>query len=246
MSEILLEFVKSGGLMAVLLLLFLIGFILEIMAGLCYDSAIENMHCVTLAKSGIVPDIIGGYSKNLKNGNKIGNTQVYVSNELHHWKKYGLRVERMKPAGDLFGEICVVLCVFFDMVMLIQKTFTEKDSVDIMRYVYVYTAISIIFFLVLKIWGNVADTANKRMILADGITNYIDNQIENIQDYVTLNALPQDTEEETDNSSEKNSKMPANGGEDAQADLKSGTGEKSLKKEDKELVISQVLDEFLV
>lgn len=246
MNEILLEFVKSGGLMAVLLLLFLLGFTLEIMAGLCYDSAIDNMHCVTLAKSGIVPDIIGGYSQNLKNGKKIKNTQVYVQNELHHWKKYGLQVERMKPAGDLFGGICVVLCVFFDMVMLLQRTFAEKDSVDIMRYVYVYTTISIIFYLVLKIWGNVADTANKRLVLADGITNYIDNQLENIQDYVTLNALPQDTEAEETSSLEKDNKQSVNGGEGAQTDLNSTTGEEPLKKEDKELVISQVLDEFLV
>lgn len=243
MSEILLEFVKSGGLMAVLLLLFLIGFTLEIMAGLCYDSAIGNMHCVSLEKSGIVTDIIGGYNRSLKEGKKIKNTQVYVENELHYWKKYGLRVERMEPAGDLFGGVCMVLSVLFDMVMLIQKTFAEKDSADIMRYVYVYTTISIIFFLVLKIWGNVADSANKRMVLADGITNYIDNQLENIQSYVTLDASPQDTEaEEADNSLEKKSVMAADDGEE----LNSGAGEEPLKKEDKELVISQVLDEFLV
>lgn len=252
MSEILLEFVKSGALMAVLLLLFLVGFALKIMVNLCYDNALENLHCITLAKNGIVSDIIIGYNMNLKNGNKIRNAHIYVKNELHQWRKYGVRIERMEPLGDLFGEICLVVCAFFDMLLLTQRTFAGNNSQDIMRYVYVYTTISIIFFLVLKLWSAVTDSENKKKILADGLTNYIDNQIENIQDYVSLSSMAKDTVQEEKVSAEKSDGAEAMSGEN-KMNGESTTpvlGDKEdgepLKKEEKERVISQVLDEFLV
>lgn len=251
MSKILLEFAESGGLMAVLLLFFLIGFALKIIANLCYDNAIEEMNCITLAKKGIVSDIITAYGMDLKQGNKIRNTQAFVNNEIHQWKKYGVRVERMEPLGDLFGGFCVVLCAFFDMLLLIQKTASNDGSEDIMRYVYVYTAISIVFYLVLKLWSIVTDSNNKRTILTDGLINYIDNQFENLPEYVTLNPILPDENIAQDNIesdvSDEKTDMEKNGNEESVSSAQSEEGnEEMLKKEDKELVISQVLDEFLV
>lgn len=251
MSGILLEFAESGGLMAVLLLFFMIGFALKIIANLFYDNAIEEMNGITLEKKGIVSDIITRYDMNLKQGNKIRNTQAFVNNEMHQWKKYGVRVERMEPLGDLFGGFCVIFCAFFDMLMLTQKAAGNNGSEGIIRYVYVYTAISVIFFLVLKLWSIVTDSNNKRKILTDGLTNYMDNQLDNLPEYVMPNSILPDENEAQNNikpdATAENVNAEKNGNEESTPSAQSEDGkEEMLKKEDKELVISQVLDEFLV
>lgn len=261
MREILLGFVQSGGLMAVLLLLFLIGFTLKIMAGLCYDNAIESMGGVNPEKRGIVMDIIAAYGMNMKDGKNIRNTQAFVENELHQWKKFRIRVERLEPAGDLFGGICLVICAFFDMLMLTQETFANKSSTDIMKYVYVYTTVSIIFYIILKIWSMVTYTTNKRMVLSHGLTNYIDNQLEEIPEYVTLHNMSQNSKttksvgvrvkieenqlNQEGNKAEQEENQPETEG-DIKHNIESEQKDNSLKKEDKERVITQVLDEFLV
>ena len=299
MRELLLEFAQSGALMGMMLVIFCVGFLLKVLAGWCYDNALDNIPYISAAKSGIVKELKEKYEMDLKSGKRIRNTKVYVDNALHHWKKCGLKVEKMELTGELAGGIGLVICAFFDMLFLTQKTFEAAETSGLMRYVYVYTTLSVIFFLVIKSWSLVTDTNGKRKILSDAITDYFDNQMEYMEGYVSLKeSIITDTSEmlvkenevneptanktsaingtisnqmgENQNRKNKNSEKP-NGknknsekqnGENQNRKSKNGenqngtesSGEKADKEKqnkkdggmDKELVITQVLDEFLV
>lgn len=260
--DIFMNFVERQGIIYVMLFLFLCGFALKTICSLCYDEVVNKIDYLQLKTNKIAGEIIRNYETDLKLGKNIKNTEVYVKTELHKWKKFGLVVEKMSSIGDGFGKMCFVVGALTDILLLSVQDVRELFGNNYMNKVYIYGALSIVLMLILKMWSNFLSIDYKRNRIKDEIINYIDNH----PSYVKLFAERQQTEKNDnqflenylqkeqalsqakDTSNDKIIKFKTDQASDQK--LANGTKEvrsksKSSGYDDKNLLISEVLDEFL-
>ena len=259
MEENIFLFAQNGGLFVIMFIMFLIGFSMKVLVGLIYDNAIEKAIVFQDSKRSPVWNIIEKYKKQFSGNDLCKNTRAFVDNELHNWKICGIFVERFNDIGNLIVGLGIFICVIFDMILLISKTFENANSSIYMRYIYLYSMISIIMLIVIKGWEIFINIDNKKNILSDKIVNFLDNNC-GYQEYamVKTNVYIEDSYEnslykkegkeielssktETDNIVE--SEKEQNSVKEIEVNNEKND---SLQKKDKEKVIEQVLEEFLV
>lgn len=199
MEKLFLNMAASGWLLGIVFVLFIIGFACKIAAGMFYDEALENIECIHMIKEGIVHNVVEAYRGYTKEGACVNNTRAYVDNELHKWTRWGIKVEKYENIGDVFAAVCVFIGALFDMVMLIEGTFSTDNMQDIMRYVYLYSLLVVMFIIVIKAWSSFAGINRKREELSNAIVNYIDNQYENPAPYMSMDIEQKAEEHVQDN-----------------------------------------------
>lgn len=266
-------FAQSGGLFFVMFMLFFIGLAIKITVGFIYENAIEKA-IVFLDKSP-VENIIYKYSMNFGEEKKCKNTKAFVDNELHNWKICGIHVERFNDIGNIILGCVLFLCIIFDMVLLIGKTSRDMVVNSYMKYICFYTMITAIMLIVTKGFDTFINIKNKRVVLRDKIVNYLDNNC-GADEYAMIRANIYINKESVDTDKEKIITNTSVSGQDnveineenkihigtnvnIQPEVNSEVSKQNevknkgvtedtglLQKKDKEKVIEQVLEEFLV
>lgn len=271
MGEYLFLFARSGGLFALMFVFFVSGFAMKVIAGIFYDLAIENATLLLTGQcKGVAKEIVEEYRNKYSKEKECKNTRVFVDNSLHKWKKCGIFVERFDDFGNVVAGIGIFICVFFVMIMMIEKTFENTVSDLYMRYIYIYSMISVIIIIAIKGFELFVNTDNKKDRLRDLLVDYLDNHFDETVKYVKLDKENSVSLEEmscsflsNENDNEKINRAKESGivvekenmsvegkdiynvGDMANSEEKRENIENKLDKKDKERVISQVLDEFL-
>ena len=179
MREFLFDFIEHNGPVILLMAIFFTGFIAKIILYYLYDFEIENVYYMHNARKGIVSHVLSGYRERCEFGDEIKNTRIFVDNMINSWKIFGISAGRMENIAELCAYICIVIGAFFDMVLLTQKEtiLQNRASIDVMTCVYVYTAMGIICYAVLKAWESIINSSYKRNYLSVALTDCIDNQM---------------------------------------------------------------------
>ena len=179
MREFLFDFIEHNGPVILLMAIFFTGFIAKIILYYLYDFEIENVYYMHNARKGIVSHVLLGYRERCEFGDEIKNTRIFVDNMINSWKIFGISAGRMENIAELCAYICIVIGAFFDMVLLTQKEtiLQNRASIDVMTCVYVYTAMGIICYAVLKAWESIINSSYKRNYLSVALTDCIDNQM---------------------------------------------------------------------
>lgn len=232
-------FAQNGGLFFVMFMLFFIGVAIKVATGLIYDNATSKA-IVFLDKSPVA-NIIYKYSITFSEKNECKNTKAFVDNELHNWKICGILVERFNDIGNIISGTVFFLCIILDMVLLLGKNASNRDVNYNMKYIYFYTIISIVMLIVVKGFDNFINIKNKRIVLSDKIVNYLDNNC-GADEYAIIRTniyVDKENIEENENNIELKNSV------DIETD-KIVENSDLLQKDEKEKVIEQVLEEFLV
>lgn len=174
-SEFVINFATDGGMLYIMIAMFLGGFFVKTAGSLCYDEILDNIEHFQIRKSKIVLNIISIYENEIKMGKEIKNTGAFVEREMHTWRIKGMLVEKISSIGDIFGKLCIIIGLC--MAVLVLSTTQEKISLvsHNMRRVYLYIGGCIVLYICLKLWDNVIALDYKRSIIKDEIINYLDN-----------------------------------------------------------------------
>lgn len=240
-------FAQSGGLFFVMFMLFFIGLAIKVAVGLIYDNAIEKS--IVFEEKSPVGNIICKYSMNFSGEKMCKNTNAFVDNELHNWKVCGFFVERFNDIGNIILGVVFFLCIVFDMVLLLSKTAGNIEANLYMKYIYFYTLISLIMLIVIKGFDIFINIKNKKIVLRDKIVNYLDNNC-GADEYATIKANIYIDKENIDVDKKQINEL--DDGKDSVKETEESKitvkkdGSDVLLKNDKEKVIEQVLEEFLV
>ncbi len=191
MDNFLVAVVNYNVPVIILLLAFIVGFISKIAACYVYDSELENAVGASGEMEGINAEIINAYIEKRNHGVNIKNTKAFVDNILNGWKKFGISISKVEGIGDMCGYIAVAVSAFFDMALLTEKA-EIGNRLNVMMCVYVYTALAVIFFAVLKLWEGVVASKHKKELLADAMTDYLDNRFDFEQSRVNISEVRQD------------------------------------------------------
>lgn len=191
MDNFLVAVVNYNVPVIILLLAFIVGFISKIAACYVYDSELENAVGASGEMEGINAEIVNAYIEKRNHGVNIKNTKAFVDNILNGWKKFGISISKVEGIGDMCGYIAVAVSAFFDMALLTEKA-EIGNRLNVMMCVYVYTALAVIFFAVLKLWEGVVASKHKKELLADAMTDYLDNRFDFEQSRVNISEVRQD------------------------------------------------------
>lgn len=216
MRDFLVEFVNYNGPVIMMIIAFIAGFAGKIVACYILDSEIDNIVGMDEARrknenavsNGIIAEISKAYIRENKDNN-IKNTKVFVDNMLNMWKEHGISVDKIEKIGDMCGYISIAVSAFFDMVLLTERE-NLSDSLNILVCVYVYSALAVIFYAVLRLWEGVVNSQYKKKLLSDAITNYIDNYQEDLRtEYMkTEHTLSQEHKDSGKNTANSNNNKP--------------------------------------
>lgn len=169
------NFTKNGGMLYVIIGIFLIGFGIKTVGSLCYDDILDKIENFQMRTSKRVENIIIQYKNEIKFGKNINNSQAFVERSMHGWKIKGIFLEKMQAIGDIFGKLCLILGICAVVILLA----TQKEEVSLttqtLKGAYIYAAVSTVLFICLKLWDNVIALEYKRDVIRDEIINYLDN-----------------------------------------------------------------------
>lgn len=174
-ADFIINFTTNGGMLYVIIGLFLIGFGIKTAGSLCYDDILDKIENFQIRKNKRVEGIILQYENEVKFGKKINNLSAYVERAMHGWKIKSILVEKMQGIGDIFGKICLILGICAVAILLAAQKDDLSFGSQMTKGIYIYTAAVAILFICLKLWDNVIALDYKRNVIRDEIINYLDN-----------------------------------------------------------------------
>lgn len=174
-ANFIINFTTNGGMLYVIIGLFLIGFGVKTVGSLCYDDILDKIQNFQIRKSKRAESIILQYENEVKFGKSINNIHAYVERSMHGWKVKGILVEKMQDIGDVFGKICLILGICAVAILLAAQKDDLSFGTQMTKGIYIYTAAVAILFICLKLWDNIIALEYKRNVIRDEIINYLDN-----------------------------------------------------------------------
>ena len=253
--EFLEAVVEHGGIIIFMTLIFMAGFICKIICGFCYDGAVEKNNHQNFRQCKILKDTIIKYDEKLKDGNKIKNIQMFVRCELHKWKVLGTLVEKL----NIYGNAMILCCIFIggvtDLIILARFENRSISTEVIVQEIAVYTLVPLIFVVCTFIWDLIIMIDYKREYIITEMVNYIENPREYVKLIKEINVEESNTKKEEieGQNIEKIDIKELNAEKNVVSEIKKDTliGDEKEKivnnnaEKSKEMVINQVLDEFL-
>lgn len=174
-ANFIINFTTNGGMLYVIIGLFLIGFGVKTAGSLCYDDILDKIGDYQIRKSKRAESIILQYENEVKFGKSINNIHAYVERSMHGWKIKGILVEKMQDIGDIFGKICLILGICAVAILLAAQKDDLSFGSQMTKGIYIYAAVAAILFICLKLWDNIIALEYKRNVIRDEIINYLDN-----------------------------------------------------------------------
>lgn len=174
-ADFIINFTTNGGMLYVIIGLFLIGFGIKTAASLCYDDILDKIENYQIRQNKRAEGIILQYENEVKFGKKINNLSAFVERAMHGWKIKSILVEKMQDIGDIFGKICLILGICAIAILLAAQKDDLSFGSQMTKGIYIYAAAAAILFICLKLWDNIIALDYKRNVIRDEIINYLDN-----------------------------------------------------------------------
>lgn len=174
-ADFIINFTTNGGMLYVIIGLFLIGFGIKTAGSLCYDDILDKIENFQIRKNKRAEGIILQYENEVKFGKKINNLSAFVERAMHGWKIKSILVEKMQGIGDIFGKVCLILGICAIAILLAAQKDELSFGSQMTKGIYIYAAAAAILFICLKLWDNVIALDYKRNVIRDEIINYLDN-----------------------------------------------------------------------
>lgn len=174
-ADFIINFTTNGGMLYVIIGLFLIGFGIKTAGSLCYDDILDKIENYQIRKNKRAEGIILQYENEVKFGKKINNLSAFVERAMHGWKIKSILVEKMQGIGDIFGKVCLILGICAIAILLAAQKDELSFGSQMTKGIYIYAAAAAILFICLKLWDNVIALDYKRNVIRDEIINYLDN-----------------------------------------------------------------------
>lgn len=272
--EYLEKMIDSGTIILIMTFGLVVAFVFKMLCSFCYDEVIDKIKSQNFIGNKRIKSVIDKYNEDIKSGRQINNTEYYLRSELHKWKYLGLYVDKINNYGNIVITICLIIGGIVDLLIISDYGYGNKSMVDVVRQTAVYTFIPLIFLGILKLYERIVAVDYKKKVIFDELLNYISNPrayVKLTENHYN-NTVTSDSCKHNDKNGQKNANCVEM---DKNVDIESNKGiSKNVKNSkidsathsdanknhsteynenskhidelnNKELVISQVLDEFL-
>lgn len=265
--EYLKKIIDSGTIILIMTFGLVMAFMFKMLCSFCYDEVIDKIKSQNFIANKRIKNLIDKYNEDIKSGRQINNTEYYLRSELHKWKYMGLYVDKINNYGNIVITICLIVGGIVDLVIISDYGYGNKSMADVVRQTAVYTFVPLIFLGSLKLYERIVALDYKKKVIFDELLNYISNPREYVKltetkynnintsdSYNSNNKNSTENEHYTETDKKVNSESTKDIGKNSETYTE---GDKNHSTEyndnlkhidelkNKELVISQVLDEFL-
>jgi len=173
--------VNNGGIIIVMTIGLIIAFVFKTICSLCYDEVIEKIKSQNFIGCKRIKTIIEEYNNEVKNNRQINMPEYYLKNELHKWKCFGMNLDRINNYGNIAITICMIIGATMDLIILSDIGNSKSIIIENINKAAVYTFVPLIFLGAFKLFDEIIALDYKKNIIFDEILNYISNPREYVR-----------------------------------------------------------------
>jgi hypothetical protein len=135
------QFTELGGMLYIMVALFLIGFTMKTVGNFCYDILLDRLENGTWKNYKWIANLVNRESVQTQDEHDF--LAVEIKRTMHNWRCMGIPVEQMQKLGDAIAGIILIFGV------------------------YSYLTVSIVLSITLKIWDKILAVDYKHDVILD-------------------------------------------------------------------------------
>lgn len=211
-----IQFTELGGMLYIMVALFLIGFSIKTIGNFYYDVLLEKLEKGTWSEYKWFAGLVAYEAEHGEESKE--RLQLEVKRALHNWRCFGVPVEQMQRLGDAIAGVILILGV------------------------YSHLAVSIVLGIALKIWDKILAVDYKHYVIRDELYACLLQKMEDretIQEGVEENLnknsdkeLNEELHQELNENLNKDMKKELEKGYKKACNMKDIAGEKNVKQQE--------------